>query len=309
MKAGVVLVSSAALAVVGVAAAAGHPRATLGGLRPHRVHSFVPLRAGAGSQTYTDRVGDAVLGAPDISGITVANDDEGNISMVVTLVDHPSDFQPNEGFLVALDTDGNVNTGNGGFDYVYAGVKDHTGLFVWNGSTFAVAKPTTLQMTSPTSFRINRSDLGYTKSIAFFVETTRDNGDSVGDDAPDGVGVFTYKLVLPGTAPPPTTTTTTTPPAPRFAVAAVGVPHAGRRFVVRARIVIGSRSASPSALGCAARIGTSPLKTAALKGRAPYRACVITIPIRTAGKKLTVTLVMQYRSMGATRRVGYTIRA
>jgi hypothetical protein len=299
MKAGLVSVAAVALLLVGVvpAAASGRTRGAKTGLGLARVHSFVPLRGGAGTQTYPDKVGDALDGTPDISAVTLANDDQGNISMTVTLVNHPADFQPNEGFLVAMDTDGNINTGSGGFDYVYAGVEGNTGLFAWSGSTFAAANTTTLQVTSPTSFRINRSDLGNTTSIAFFVETTKDNGASVGDDAPDGSGVFTYTLVLPESTTPP-----------KFAVVASGVPHAGKRFVVRARVVIGSLSASPSALGCAARIGTSPLRTAAAKAPAPYRACVITIPIRTAGKRLTVTLVMKYKSVGTTRRLGYTIR-
>src|SRR6185503_5326769 len=208
-------------------------------LQPAR--AFVPLRAGAGSQSYTDRVGDAGNGAPDISTIGVANDDQGNITVTVTLANHSSDFQPNEGILVVMDTDGNGATGNGGFDYVYAGVKDHTGLFAWNGSSFGGASAPSLQSSTAAgqiSFRINRSDLGNTTGLNFYVETTRDNGDSIGDDAPDGNGVFTYKLVLP-TAPPPPPTTTPPPVAPRFVVSPVGLPHPGKRFVVRARVLLG----------------------------------------------------------------------
>jgi len=316
MKAGLVSLAAAALVVAGVAASAsGHPRSRA---EPSldRVHSVVPTRAGAGSQSYTDRVGDAVGGAPDISTIVVVNDDLGNITMTVTLANHASDFQPNEGILVAMDTDANASTGNGGFDFVYAGVKDHTGLFAWNGTSFGAINAATLQSTTAPgqiAFRINRSELGNTTALNFFAETTRDNGTSVGDDAPDGTGVFTYRLVLPGAPPPPPPPTTTTPappppPTPRFAVAALGVPHAGKRFVVRARVVVGSLSAVPSALGCAAKIGTSPVRTTAVKGPAPYRACVITIPIRTAGKRLTVTLLIQYKSAGTTRSLGYTIR-
>jgi hypothetical protein len=277
-------------------------------LRPDRLS--VPARSGAGSQTYTDRVGDAINGAPDISSIAVANDDQGNIAVSVTLANHPSDFQPNEGILVVMDTDGNAATGNGGFDYVYAGVKDHTGLFAWNGSSLSAAAAPTLQSSSiagQISFRVNRSDIGNTTGLNFYVETTRDNGDSIGDDAPDGTGVFSYKLVLPA-APPPTTTTTPAPPRPRFAVAVVGVPHPGKAFVVRARVVIGTVSATPSALGCAAKIGTSSVRTAVLKGAAPYRVCSLVVPVRATGKTLTVTLLIQYKSQGATRRLTYRIR-
>lgn len=312
MKAGLVLLA-AALVVAGVAASAsGHPRDSRATLRLQPTRAFVPLRAGAGSQGYADRVGDAVNGAPDISTITVANDDQGNITVTVMLANHSSDFQPNEGVLVVMDTDGNGATGNGGFDYVYAGVKDHTGLFVWNGSSFTAASAPSLQSsTAPgqISFRINRSDLGNTTGLNFYAETTRDNGQSIGDDAPDGNGVFTYRLVLPTAPPPPPPTTTTPPPAaPRFVVSPVGLPHAGKRFVVRARVLLGAQSVSPSALGCAAKVGSSAVKTTVLNGPAPYRSCVVTIPSRSKGKAVTMTLLVQYKSSGTTRRLTYKIR-
>jgi hypothetical protein len=312
MRAGLVLLA-ASLAVAGAAASAsGRPREPVAAFGLQTGRALVPLRAGAGSQTYGDRVGDAVNGAPDISSVAVANDDPGNITVSVTLANHSSDFQPNEGILVVMDTDGNSATGNGGIDYVYAGVKDHTGLFYWNGSSFAVASAPTLQSATASgqiSFRINRSDLGNTTALNFYVETTRDNGVSIGDDAPDGSGVFTYRLVLPAAPPPPPTTTTTPPaPAPRFVVSPVGLPHPGRRFVVRARILLGAQSVSPSALGCAAKVGSSAVRTTAVNGPAPYRSCVVVIPVRSTGKSVTVTLLVQYKTSGTTRRLTYKIR-
>jgi hypothetical protein len=311
VKAGLVALA-ATLAVAGAAAAAsGHPRETsaASGLRPAR--AFVPLRAAAGSQTYGDRVGDAVNGAPDISSIAVANDDQGLITVTVTLANHASDFQPNEGVLVVMDTDGNSATGSAGFDYVYAGIKDHTALYVWNGSSFAVASAPTLQSsTAPgqISFRVNRSDLGNTTGLSFYVQTSRDNGASFGDDAPDGSGVFTYRLVLPTAPSPPPTTTTRPPPPPRFVVSPVGVPHPGKRFVVQARILLGTQSVSPSALGCAAKVGVSAVRTTTVNGPGPYRSCVIAVPVRSRGKSVTVTLLVQYKTSSTTRRLTYRIR-
>ncbi len=313
MKAALVSLVAALVVAAAAASASGHPRDSRAALRLQPTRAFVPLRAGAGSQTYSDRVGDAVNGAPDVSTIAVANDDQGNITVTVTLANHSSDFQPNEGVLVVMDTDGNGATGNGGFDYVYAGVKDHTGLFVWNGSAFALASAPSLQSsTAPgqIAFRVNRSDLGNTTGLNFYVETTRDNGESIGDDAPDGNGVFTYRLVLPTAPPPPPPTTTTPPPppAPRFVVSPVGLPHAGKRFVVRARVLLGAQSVSPSALGCAANVGRSRVRTTAVNGPAPYRSCVVRIPTRSKGKSVTMTLLVQYKSSGTTRRLTYKIR-
>jgi hypothetical protein len=309
VKAGLVTVAAALAVACAAASASGHPRETSAGFGPRP--AFVTERAGTGSQTYSDRIGDAVNGAPDISSIAVANDDQGFITVTVTLANHASDFQPNEGVLVVMDTDGNSATGSAGFDYVYAGIKDQTFLYFWNGSSFAVASAPTLQSsTAPgqISFRVNRSDLGNTTGLSFYVQTSRDNGASFGDDAPDGSGVFTYRLVLPTTPTPPPTTTTRPPPPPRFVVSPVGVPHPGKRFVVQARILLGTQSVSPSALGCAARVGVSAVRTTAVNGPAPYRSCVIAIPVRSKGKSVTVTLLVQYKTSATTRRLTYRIR-
>src|SRR5262245_40229271 len=75
-------------------------------------------RGTAGSAFFEDRVGDNVNGVPDISRIDVANDDQGFITFSFTFANHSSDFQPNEGFIVPMDT-----TGDGRTDYLYIGVK------------------------------------------------------------------------------------------------------------------------------------------------------------------------------------------
>ena len=55
--------------------------------------------------------------------------------MTVSFANRFSDLKDNDGFEIIMDTDQNSSTGNGGFDYIYVGIKDRNGLFVWNGST------------------------------------------------------------------------------------------------------------------------------------------------------------------------------
>ncbi len=326
MKAVLATLAAAGLAAAGLAAAAsGHSSSgshakiqvdqglyqqLRSQARPLRV--AVPSRTSAGSQTYNDTTGDAVNGAPDIGSVTAANDDAGNITFDVAFFGGNASLQSNEGVVIVMDTDRNASTGSGGFDYLFVGVKDHFGLLVWNGSSFVFSTAASAHATEAphhVMFAVNRADLGNTTAINFYLETTRDNLQTIGDDAPNGTGVYTYSLILPSA---PTTTTTPLPPppapAPKFVVTPVGVPHAGKRFVVRARVVIGSLSALPSALGCAAKIGTSPVRTSVLNGPAPYRQCVATVPVRTTGKTLTVTLLMQYKSTGATRKLAFRIQ-
>src|SRR5262249_61766916 len=68
------------------------------------------------------------------------------------------------------------------------------------------------------------------------------------------------------------------------------MPHAGKHFVVRARVVVGARSARPASLACTARVGTIPVKTSVVTGPRQYTGCALTVHARTAGKKLVVVL-------------------
>jgi hypothetical protein len=255
--------------------------------------------------------------SPDISTIAVTNDDAGNVTFTVSFANRFSDLKDNDGFEVIMDTDQNWSNG---YDYGYLGIKDHYGLYSWNGSAWNPVNAQTVHGTSgngQAGFTLNRSDLGNATVLRFYVGTTRDFGDSWGDYAPNGnTDYYQYSLVLPSapattTTPVATTTprTTTTPasPPPTFSVTAVGKPQAGKVFVVRARVLIGSLSALPSALGCAAKIGTSPVRTSVLNGPAPYRRCVISVPRGTSGKTLGVTLLVQYKTTGTTRKLSFRI--
>jgi len=73
-------------------------------------------------------------------------------------------------------------------------------------------------------------------------------------------------------------------------------------------VLLGAQSVAPSALGCAAKVGSSAVRTTAVNGPAPYRSCVVVIPVRSKGKSVTVTLLVQYKSSGTTRRLTYRIR-
>jgi hypothetical protein len=282
----------------------------------------------AGSQTFTDDKGDSVADAPDMTTIDVSNDDAGNITMTLSFANRFSDLQSNDGFEIIMDTDHNASTGNGGFDYIYVGIKDRNGLFGWTGSSFTPANANTVRGFNgggKAGVTVNRTDLGNATVVRFFVVTTRDFGQSFGDQAPNGNGVYEYDLVLPGQTPatttttttttttappPPTTTTTTAPPAPtpRFVVTPVGVPHTGKHFVVRTRVALGELSAQPGTLACTAKVGTRSARTAGQKGPGPFRSCVVTVPAGTTGKTLVIVLKISFKGTTTTRTLRFRIR-
>ena len=66
--------------------------------------------AAANSTTYQDSTGEDAA-APDISGITVSNDDAGLITFQINLTNRPQ-FAADMLFLIFIDTDKNANTGD-----------------------------------------------------------------------------------------------------------------------------------------------------------------------------------------------------
>src|SRR4051794_3912554 len=142
MKLLVCALAVAALAAAGIATAA-------------------PDRGRSNSQTFQDAAGDS-NGGPDMTTITVQNDDQGFVTISAQLLNQ-ADLRSNEGVLVWMDTDNNAGTGASGIDYVLVGIKDRFGLAKFNGTNFGLVQTTTLQVSvvnGAVTFRINRAELG-----------------------------------------------------------------------------------------------------------------------------------------------------
>jgi hypothetical protein len=172
------------------------------------------------SATFADSIGEDTL-APDVTTVTVTNDDAGLITITITISNRPA-LTPDMYFLVFLDTDRNANTGSSdslGADYVIQLVPGAVDLFQWNGTTFAHASSQasltyTYTPTGPV-IKISAADLAKTKGFNFgVVAASGFTTDAAGnpdfskehrDYAPDlGHGFNSYqvltKLVLSVTA-------------------------------------------------------------------------------------------------------------
>jgi hypothetical protein len=147
--------------------------------------------------TYADPSGDGGT-APDITGISVTNDDHGLYTFNVTLATPYSDTAGAEIF---FDADQNTGTGDQiGAEYVL--LDDHAShsffLYKWSGSQWQEASASTADVSVAAdnmsiTFAINKSDLGNVTQYNFFVLSTDGDG-STGhyDDAPSGSDWFTY---------------------------------------------------------------------------------------------------------------------
>jgi hypothetical protein len=192
-----------------------------------------------------------------------------------------------------------------------------TGLILkqWNGSSYQpVAKPTATSSleTNTLTISINRSDLGGTAGFDFALDTGDTNNPFV-ERAPNEPGdTYSYQVIIGNptttTAPPPPPPPPSPAPKPQFVVAPVGVPHAGKHFVVRARVVVGALNARPASLACTARVGTTPVKTSVVTPPGPYTACALAVPARTVGKTLVVVLKIHFQATTVTRTLNLKIR-
>lgn len=170
----------------------------------------------AADQTYSDAMGDATNGAPDITAIQVTNDTAGWITFNVSLSGLP---QAETIVMLPVNADLNTSTGNSGDDFVMAleGQSLASLGMRYEGSSAVTWSPS---MGLQTSFangvwtvRVNKADLFGTTRFAFWIGAAKlSGGQIVGTDvAPEGSAVYTYDV----TQPPPTPTPTPTPPTPK----------------------------------------------------------------------------------------------
>ena len=203
----------------------------------------------------------------DLSSITVANDDQGFVTVAIQLVNQ-ADLKSNEGVLMIMDTDNSSTTGSSGFDYILVGIEGplRARQVEWVGirpranvDAHVLGRQRSGQL--PHQPRGARQP----ERAALLRRHHARRRESTATPPPTATRCFTYTLVI-GSAPPPTTTPPPPPtpkppaPTPRFAVGGVGV-SARRQAVRRAAPASGRRrSARPRTRSAARRRSTAFLR-------------------------------------------------
>ncbi len=261
-----------------------------------------PKTAVAGSGTFTDASGDAGDG-PDVTTVTVSDDSAGKIGFTA-VVGNRTSLSDADAIQAFFDTDKNGGTGSNGYEYEVAWIQGQQLLMHWDGSQFAVQKPTSFTASysdGKATFGISKDDFGGVTTFSFIVTTTGDTGDSTADRAPDGSAVWTYPSGASTGPPPPPPPPGSPPPPPAGKLTAkkltVSSPHAGKRFSVSMVVSVTATGLGvKTAVACSARIAGKavPVKTkgSVQSGRA---VCTWTLPKNTKGKQLKGSITATYQ--------------
>jgi hypothetical protein len=147
--------------------------------------------------SFSDPSGDAGT-APDITSISVTNDDHGQYTITLTFA---TPYGNAAGALIFLDTDQNASTGSvDGAEYAFA--DDHAShsfvLYSWGNGTWNQTADSTAAVTIANDnmsimFTVNKSEIGNSTRFNFFaISIDGDGADGHFDAAPSGSGDFTY---------------------------------------------------------------------------------------------------------------------
>ncbi|HJS50110.1 MAG TPA: hypothetical protein VJ745_07275 [Gaiellaceae bacterium] len=293
-----VLMLAIAVAVVAV------PTAASGALSG----TAAPTGVAANSMSYQDSSGENAV-APDITTLTVSNNDAGTVSFKVDIPNRPTLTQDLL-LLVFADTDANPQTGDPdslGADYVIQVFGGEAALFRWDGADFtrrAGDPPATSLIFSyqgGVTVTISAAELGNTKGFGFAVIAVSgividpvtgdlDFTSAVSDVAPaSGSGLYAYQVRI-------------TPPTLVVRRLTTGKPTAGKPLTAR---LVAARSDTGAVVqngrvNCVGRVGNARLRAQVQRVIAGAATCRWNIPPLAKGKRFRGSVSVVFEGLRAT---------
>jgi hypothetical protein len=277
-----------------------------------------PTLATANSTSYQDSSGENPA-APDITTLTVSNNDASVISFRINIPNRPQLTQDML-TLLFVDTDANPQTGDPdslGADYVIQIFAGEAVLFRWDGSDFtrrAGDPPATslvFAYQGGVTVTISAAELGNTKRFGFAaivigglvidpVTNDLDFTNAVSDVAPaSGSGLYRYEVKIT----PPSLVVKKITPTP-------AKPTAGKAFTLR---LVAARSDTGAVVqngrvSCAGRIGNARLKAQVERVVAGAATCTWSIPVTAKGKAFRGSVGVVFEGLKASQSYASKVR-
>ena len=278
----------------------------------------------AGTASFTDPTGDAGV-APDITAVTVSNDDHGLITFRIT-VPNRSSLGPDDAVAVPLGTDDPALSSGlrtDGMNFVLVLEATGPSLLAWDGEEMVTVDPAPGSVTG--SFKDGVGvvtvlqedlapgfpDMSVPIELTFYALGIAFTGNDVlaQDDAPDGDGVWKYRLVEPRRVVLTSFSAGLTVKAGGTLTVSMGAAHTDTGAAV-----------SSGRISCSARIGRKTLKskaqfftivvTSPMTGRtvrSPKATCSFKVPKQNSKGK-TIRGSISLRESGATLSRSFTTR-
>jgi hypothetical protein len=246
-------------------------------------------RSASNAVTFTDPSGDSGTAA-DITTVEVSNDDNGVITLKVSLPNRPSAEQLSDVLVVAINNDPNASNERGAYPFALFVFSQGVQVMRFDGSRFVPFDAPSLRATysSGPTITFNRADFGISSRFAFFAQI-RDGIAKVQDDAPEGSAAYTYVVTI---GPPPL--------AAEAVITVPRVPVHGKAFSLRMPVTRTDNGTALPDVGvtvsCIARVGTKRIG-----GRGSYTGgvarCTFRMPKPSRGKTLKATLTVTYQGV------------
>jgi hypothetical protein len=269
-----------------------------------------PSATAANSTTFPDSIGEDAS-APDISAVTVSNDDRGKLTFKVDVPNRPT-LTADMLFLLVLDTDANPASGDpefGGADYVVEldGPLDGaagTVLARWDGtnltSTGVSQSTLVFSYAAGASISIDAAELGGTRRFGFSViavsgaaltPTGELDFTNIRTDLAPASGLHVYDVRIT----PPTLVL-------RSAGARPLRPAAGKVYTVLTGVARSDGTAATSGTAvCRATIAGRAVVVTARSVVGARASCTFRIPAGTKGKTIRGTVKVSSQGLVATR--------
>jgi hypothetical protein len=260
-------------------------------------------RSASNAVTFTDPSGDSGTAA-DITTVDVSNDDNGVITLKVSLPNRPTAEQLTDVLVILINNDPNAANDRQGFglgDFALFVFSQGIQVMRFDGAHFVPFDAPSLRPTYSSGLTVtfNRADFGISSRFAFYAQIW-DQGTNVRDDAPDGSAAYTYVVTI---GPPPLAASPMST-APR-------VPVHGKAFSLRLPVTRTDNNAALPDVGvtvrCTGRIGKKPIS-----GRGSYTGgvatCTFRVPKASRGKALKATLTLSHQGATISRSFSSRIR-
>ena len=269
-----------------------------------------PGSLASSAASFADTAGDGGSG-PDVTAVTVSNDDVGNVTFRVAIPNRPT-LGASFTFEIYVDTDRNPATGDpefGGAELRLVAIDDKAAI-LYAGEAFvggrlidviAVSWSRSFTYRDGVTLTVGARDLEGVRAFDFRIRTSDGTGVADSDDAPDA-GVWTYTIVR---AP-------VSLAVRRFSILPARGPVASEPFAVRMRVERRGTNASipllDAEVSCRATLAGRRLPAPAQAVRGGASECAWELPRSARGKRLAGSIEVAYGGAKACRSFSYVVR-